>query len=189
MGSPSFGLPGTSNNAPPPIPGNTNPTGTNNGVGFGGNFPSYPMFGAPSTSPTTPSANAGVFNSGDFSSLYNNLSMPYNSTFAPFYNEIGKAYGEGTSQAIFQEMNNMFSPQVAAAFLNAMQPGINQGAASVENSFGAEGSRFGSAAALGLGNYESQANLNEQQTLASMYENAQAQQLQLTEAMLPTLHQ
>lgn len=190
MGTPSFGLPGTSNNAPPPVPGNTNPTGTNNGVGFGGkSYPNYPVFGAPSTSaPVTPSSNAPLFGGTNMAGL--NSGFDLGSNWSNLANELGKAYGKGPGQAIYNILSQgLFNPQEAAAFLNAMQPAAAQGLASVQNSFGAEGSRFGSAAALGIGNYESQVNLNEQQTLASMYMQSQQEQLQLLEGVLPTLHQ
>jgi hypothetical protein len=187
MSSPSFGL--TSNNAPLPAPGATNPTGTNTGLSLsGGNFPSYSSFG--STNGLTPlSSNMGTpmgglasLSSGFGSSTGNN---PYNQQF---YNMLGKVYGQGTGQElgnIFQ--NGLFNPQVAQAMLNAMQPGINQGTQTIQNQFGAEGARFGSEDSLGLSNYLGQANLNEQQTLASMYEQAQTEQLQLLAGVLPSV--
>lgn len=186
-------MPGTSNNAPPPPPGNTNPTGTNKGVGFGGvSYPNYPVFGAPQTgSPVSPSANAPIFGSSGIQNLSSGFgSIPGGSQYTmDLYNQLGKAYGKGTGQLLGNIITQgLFNPQEAAAFLNAMQPSINQGLASTQNSFGAEGSRFGSAAALGIGNYESQVNLNEQQTLASMYMQSQQEQLQLLESVLPTIH-
>ena len=114
---------------------------------------------------------------------------PNNPLWSQLANSLGKAYGPGMGDMLYQMLTTgLFNPQVAASFLNAMQPGVAQGQASVLNSFGDEGSRFGSAAALGLGNYESQVNLNEQSTLAGLYENAQSQQLNLLENVLPTLH-
>jgi hypothetical protein len=192
MGTPSFGLPTSGNNAPLPIPGNTNPTGTNTGVNFNGtSFPSYPVFGSPSTSPVSPSANAPLFGTGGMTGLSSGLSgIGYNVLNQDLYNRLGKAYGKGAGELlgnIFE--NGLFNPQVASAFLNAMQPGVNRGNATIGTEFGAEGSRFGSAAALGFGDYNSQVNLNEQQTLASMYQNAQQEQLQLLQGVLPTLHQ
>jgi hypothetical protein len=201
MSSPSFGLPGTSNNAPPPPRGNTNPTGNVGGVyssnpfsgpAFGsfGNTQGWPqLFSTQPSSPVTPSSNAPLFSgtSGGLASMGSGFDLGTN--WSNLANELGKAYGKGPGQAIYNILSEgLFNPQEAAAFLNAMQPSIHQGEASVLNAFGAEGSRFGSAAALGLGNYESQVNLNEQQTLASMYMQAQQDQLQLLEGVLPTLH-
>ena len=188
MGSPMFGaLPG--NNAPPPIPGTTNPSGSSfGGVGYGGSsFPNYPVFGSPNTGMTTPTSNLPLFGTGGMSGLSSGFDLGNN--WQNFANSLGKAYGKGPGQSIYNILSEgLFNPQVAAAFLNAMQPGINQGQQSILNAFGAEGSRFGSAAGLGLSNFMSQANLNEQQTLASMYMQAQQEQLALLENILPTLH-
>ncbi len=194
MGSPSFGLPTSNNNAPMPIPGNTNPTGTNTGVGFGGaSFPNYPVFGAPQQSPVSPMANVGTFSPSNFQGL--NTGLATSLTSQPgnpgdhLYKELVSSYGKGMGDVLFQQLTSgLFNPQVASSFLNAMQPGIARGESSILNAFGAEGSRFGSAAALGLGDYQSQVNLNEQQTLASLYENAMSQQLSLESGILPTLH-
>jgi hypothetical protein len=192
MGSPSFGVPGTSNNAPLPIPGVTNPTGTNSGVGYGASFPNYPVFGAPSTGIVTPSADNGIFSgTGGLAGLSSGFgSIPGGSQYnSKLYDELGKAYGQGAGQLLGNMLTQgLYNPEVAAAYLNAMQPGIQQGNASVLNAFGDEGSRFGSAAALGEGNYQAQANLNEQQTLAGLFENAQQEQVGLLESVLPTLH-
>jgi hypothetical protein len=190
MASPSFGL--TGNNAPLPPQGNWNPTGTNTGVSMnsGGNQP-YPMFGAPSgTSSVTPSSNAPLWSGtsgglSDLSSGFTGNQVPQN-----LLNELNQTYGSGMGNEINNLLTNgLFNPQIAAAFLNAMGPGNAQGLASVQNSFGAEGSRFGSAAALGIGNYESQVNLNEQSTLAGMYENAQTEQLQLLTNLMGPLQE
>jgi hypothetical protein len=200
MASPSFGLPGggtpgTSNNAPQPIPGNTNPTGTNSGVGFGATFPNYPAFGtAPTGSPVSPSANAPLWSgtTGGLADLSSGFgSIPGGSQYSTqLYDMLGKAYGQGAGQLIGNMlMQGLFNPQDAAAILNAMGPSNAQGLASVQDSFGAEGARFGSSAALGVGNYESQVNLNEQSTLAQMYMQAQSEQLQLLQGVMPTIHQ
>src|SRR5258706_1466158 len=189
MGSPSFGLPTSNNNAPMPVPGNTNPTGTNKGVGFGGvSFPQYPVFGAPPSSPVFPSANTGTFSSGGMNGLSSGI-WPTGHAGDQLYSELSKAYGPGVAGELASILSKgLFNPEVASSFLNAMQPGIARGEASILNAFGTEGSRFGSAAALGLGDYQSQVNLNEQQTLAGMFENAQGQELGVLSGILPTLH-
>lgn len=194
MGTPSFGLPTSGNNAPLPIPGNTNPTGTNAGVGYGGSsFPNYPIFGSPNNGVVSPSANSPVFGTSSMAGLSTGLATSL--TGQPgnpgdhLYKELTSTYGKGMGATLFEQLTSgLFNPQVASAFLNAMQPGIAQGQTSVLDSFGAEGSRFGSAAALGVGNYQSQVNLNENQTLAGLYQNAQTEQLNLETGLLPTLH-
>lgn len=185
MASPTFGMPSAGNNAPPPTFGAmTNPTGGNtNMFGGGGSFPNYPMFGS-----VTPTSSIGAFGSGgSMSGLDSGFQLGNN--WQSFDNSLGKAYGVGTGQMLYSILNGgLFNPQVASSFLNAMQPGIAQGQSNISNAFGAEGSRFGSAEAYGLGQYNSQVNLNEQQTLANMFQNAQQEQLGLLNNILPTLH-
>ena len=82
----------------------------------------------------------------------------------------------------------LFNPQVAAAFLNAQQPGIARGEAGILGAFGDAGALFSSAAALGMGDFESQVQLNQQQTLAQMFQNAQSEELSLLQSLLPTMH-
>lgn len=191
MGSPTFGFPTSGNNAPPPMFGSmTNPTG-GSGVPQG-SFPNFPLFGSGTAS--GPLANSPVFSGTNMAGLSSGVVMPIgnnpnNPLWSQFANSLGKAYGPGAGNLIYQDLTNgLFNPQVASAFLNAMQPGIQRGQSNILQSFGAEGSRFGSAAALGLGDYNSQVNLNEQQTLASMYMQAQQEQLGLLENILPSLH-
>lgn len=188
MASPTFGMPTAGNNAPPPTFGSmTNPTGgSTNMFGGGGSFPNYPLFGSVNNT-TTPLSSVGAFGGNSMSGLTSGFQLGNN--WQPFDNSLGKAYGVGPGQMLYNILNGgLFNPQVASSFLNAMQPGIAQGQSNILNSFGAEGSRFGSAAAYGLGQYNSQVNLNEQQTLAGIYEQAQQEQLGLLSSILPTLH-
>lgn len=196
MGSPSFGtMPG--NNAPMPVFGGTNPTGMNYGSPSGGlnsSFPNYPMFGG-SPSGTggyiTPTANMGIYGSpsSGIQGLSSGNGLPYGGNDFGLMGELDSAYGEGVGHSIDSILTQgLFNPQVAAAYMNAMQPSYNRGVASLETAFGAEGSRFGSAAALGIGDFSSQFSLNEQQTMATMYMQAQQEQLQLLEGILPTMH-
>lgn len=194
----SFGnLPG--NNAPAPVFGGTNPTGmipggynTKNSYGF----PSYNMFGAPSSGGSgyvTPTANLGIYGTGgtgtNIQSLSSGNGLPYGGADFGLMGELDSAYGEGVGHSIDAILTKgLFNPQVAAAYMNAMQPAYNQGIATQEQAFGAEGARFGSAAALGIGNYTSQFDLNEQQTMATMYMQAQQEQLSMLEGILPTMH-
>lgn len=186
MGSPTFGMPTSGNNAPPPTFGSmTNPTGGNtNMFGGGGSFPSYPIFGSATSSPAS---SVGPYSGSNLNSLFNNpLSDYYSNT--SFWNQVGKAYGPGTGQALETEFGQLFNGNTVAAYLNAMQPGISQGQSNILSSFGAEGSRFGSAAAYGLGQYNSGVQLNEGQLISQMYQNAINQEINITESMMPTLH-
>jgi hypothetical protein len=183
MGSAIFGINPSStpgNNAPPPVSPYTNPTGTasNRGtIGITGSV--YPAIG--------PSANAPIFGATGIQSL--NSGLPGASNNQNLINMLNKAYGTGTGELLDSILSGgLFNPQTAEAFLNAMQPAYGQGIASQEQAFGAEGARFGSAAALGIGNFSSQFALNEQQTLASMFLQSQGEELNLLQTILPTIH-
>lgn len=193
----TFGMmPG--NNAPLPPSTSLNTTGTQaSGWGFGGsNFPNYPIFGPSNFGVPSPSANLPLFGTGGSTSsgLNSGIASLFNDPLANYYNDpafwnqVGKTYGKGTGIALQEILGQMFNPSTAEAFINAMQPQVARGQASILNAFGAEGSRFGSAAALGLGDFQSQVNLNESQVLAQMWMQAQQEQLQLIEGMMPALH-
>lgn len=194
MGTAGLPFP-TSNNAPLPIPGGYgNPTGANPGGFFnygaspnlGFNFPAY---GSPS--PVGPSYNVGSFTGTNLAGLNSGLGFAYGQGYGTdLYNRLGKAYGRGAGQLIGNILSGgLYNPQVAAAYLNAQQPGIARGEAGILGAFGDAGARFSSAAALGLGDYESQVQLNQQQMLAQLYQNAQQEELGLLTGVLPTLHQ
>jgi hypothetical protein len=177
----------TSNNAPLPIPGGYgNPTGANTGSPF----PSFSgTTGQPF--PTMPAYNAGTYTGTNLGGLNSGLGFQWGKDYgSDIYNRLGTAYGKGPGQLLGNILSGgLFNPQVAAAFLNAQQPGIARGEANIQNAFGDAGARFSSAAALGMGDYESQVQLNQQQMLASLFENAQGQELSLLSGLLPTLHQ
>lgn len=183
---------GFSNNAMPPIPGGFgNPTGTNTG-GFnvGSKSSALPFPVAPhgsafpaNASPTNPmtgvsSGFAGIGGIAAPGTKDDNLG-----------HELVSAYGPGTGNAILQLLyKGMFNPQVAQSLLDAMGPGIQRGQADILNAFGAGGNRFSSSAALGLGDFNSQVQLNQGQILSNLFLNDQQQQMQLLQGILPTLH-
>jgi hypothetical protein len=183
---------GFSNNAPPPIPGGYgNPTGSNTG-GFNTNsklaFPISPNavaspFPANGGTPTNPMAGlssgfAGIGGVAAPGTKDDNLG-----------HELVSAYGQGTGNAILQLLyKGMFNPQVAQSLLASLQPGIQRGQADILNAFGAGGNRFSSSAALGLGDFNSQVNLNQGQILSNLFLQDQQMQQQLLEQILPTMH-
>ncbi len=189
---------GTSNNAPPPIPGGFgNPTGINIGQGskasgVAGSL-NLPLFGPASAgvSPSNPAYNVPTYNATNIQGLSGgivNSNIPQNQ-LTNLSNFLGKTYGQGVGSLLDQLLQNgTFNPQVAAAFLNAQQPGIARGEGDLLSAFGGAGTRYSSGAQLGLGDYLSQVNLNQQQTLASLYENSQSQEMGLLQNILPTLH-
>lgn len=198
---------GYMNSAPPPIPGGYgNPTGANPGlptVNMAGIPPAYggvPLTSTPTNNLpqglTTPGANPFPANTGgnnptDFSKLSSGnmggLLDPKNEHYARV--AFSQAYGKGIGDMLYNMLSKgLFNPDVANALINAMQPMRARGANDVMNAFGGEGARFSSAAAIGLGDFESQFALNEQSTLAQLFQHDQDLQVQLLENMLPTLH-
>lgn len=189
MASPTFGL--TSNNAPLPPPTSLNMGGNNKGVGFNGANPyapaesgsAFPLFttaaSGPSGNPTT--APTGVM--GGLSSGFGGPNTPYNQNL---YNMLGKEYGQGFGELLGNLLTGgLFNPQVAQELWNSMQPAYQQGLSSTEAAFGAEGSRFGSAAAYGVGSFNSQFDANYQGQLVNMFLSDQQMGLNLLESVLP----
>jgi len=110
---------------------------------------------------------------------------PGGNTNETLYNLTG-SYGSGLGGQLNSILQNgLYNPQVANSLIAAMQPQIERGLVSTESAFGAEGARFGSAAQIGVGDYESQAVLGENQVLANLYQTDQTEQLQLLESILP----
>lgn len=196
--------PGFGNTAPSPIPGGYgNPAGANvTGT------PTAPPGAIPQAYGPTPGAIPTVVGPGGFTA--NTRGIPSTGTTAnPGLNNLNSGfgnmspadqhhllvqlqndYGQGAGQMMFNMLTQgMFNPQVAKALIAAMQPQIERGLASTEAAFGAEGARFSSSAQIGVGDYESQAVLGENQVLANMYLQDQTMQLNLLENILPTIHQ
>lgn len=188
--------PGMLNTAPPPIPGGgTNPAGANVGI---------PNVGMPNLNPTqvlTPQAvqqgsNANLFpaNTGGTSPTnIGNVNLGFKLTdpkaYGNLYREMTRAYGQGIGSMLFQMLTGgMWNSQIAQGLINAMQPARVRGLNDVLGSFGAEGARFSSAAAIGTGDFESQFALNEQQVLSNLALQDQEMQMQLLMGILPTLH-
>lgn len=178
----------TSNNAPLPIPMGYggNYSGLNFGSTTGQPFPTMPAYGGPAYNVGPWSGAPG----GGLAGLNAGIVPGYSGPGKGVYDMLGRAYGKGTGAVLGDLLSGgLYNPQVAAAFLNAQQPGIARGEAGILGAFGNAGARYSSAAALGLGDYESQVQLNQQQTLAQLYQNAQLQELGLLQGLLPTIHQ
>lgn len=197
---------GFANTAPSPIPGGYgNPTGATthaqgavplglpsaSPTGIPQAYGSAPVGALPTVAPSTGGFPAnGV--SGSSNTMAPSLSTLSSGSGANpgMLKQLQNDYGKGVGQQIYDMLSKgMFNPQVAKALIDAMQPQINRGRSAVESAFGAAGARFSSAAAIGVGDYESQAVLGENQILANMYQTAQSEQLNLLENILPTVHQ
>jgi hypothetical protein len=80
--------------------------------------------------------------------------------------------GAGTALAQFLNTGAGFNPQVAQALIAAMQPQFAKGQANLMEQFGASGQAAGSSAALAMGDYMAQENLDVGQLLSGMYEQS-----------------
>lgn len=89
-----------------------------------------------------------------------------------YFHKAGFPSGIGYLLANFLAGGAGFSPEVAKAMLAALQPGIERGQASIVEQFGGMGLRYGSPAAIGLGDFMSQVTLDEGQILSQLYEQA-----------------
>jgi hypothetical protein len=196
------------NTAPNPIPSNFNPAGMNVGVpgsgpGASTGMPVPPIGSIPtSLNPSTQNQLPQSFfpaNTGGAPQVPSGLTNLSSGLFSPtsqggnwyqnLYNELGRAYGKGTGQLLGNMLSKgLFNPEVAQALMNAMEPTISRGYNDVLSAFGAEGARFSSAAAIGAGDYMSQARLGQTAQLANIYQQDQAEQLGILQNVLPTLH-
>lgn len=198
-----------SNNAPQPIPGGySNPSGNNMSQGQGAAMSSGITPGAlPSPNGMTPGAVTGTGGGGGTSFPANgtasttatpglaSLNSGFGSSMSPtqlssFIKGLDATYGVGQGTLIANMLTQgLFNPQVAQALINAMQPNIERGLVSTEGAFAGEGARFSSSAQIGVGDYESQATLGENQVLANLFTQDQQMQLNLLEQTNPAVQQ
>lgn len=87
-----------------------------------------------------------------------------------------KSTGLTSAQAMmlynFMSSGAGFNSDVANALIQALNPQVQRGEADLLESFSSRGLRDGSPAAIGMGDYLSQVNLNEGQIMAGLYEQA-----------------
>ena len=198
-----------SNNAPQPIPGGySNPSGNNMSQGQGTAMSSGITPGAlPSPNGMTPGAVTGTGGGGGTAFPANgttsttatpglaSLNSGFGSSMSPtqlssFIKGLDATYGVGQGTLIANMLTQgLFNPQVAQALINAMQPNIERGLVSTEGAFAGEGARFSSSAQIGVGDYESQATLGENQVLANLFTQDQQMQLNLLEQTNPAVQQ
>lgn len=198
---------GFANTAPSPVPGGYgNPTGAQThaqgAVPLG--LPASSPTGVPQAYGSAPVGSVPTIPGGTPGSFLANGATAPSNTASPslttlssgggvnpgMLKQLQNDYGKGVGQQIYDMLSKgLFNPQVAQALIAAMQPQINRGLSATESAFGAAGARYSSAAAIGVGDYESQAVLGENQILANMYQTAQSEQLSLLENILPTVHQ
>jgi hypothetical protein len=133
----------------------------------------------PLTSPTATTSSATPTTSGATASLGG--SNIYSGLFGGGQNKQGIIKGlektgiPGGIAALLAEFmmsGSGFNPQVAQALIDAMGPSIERGKEGIMEQFSAMGNRFGSPAAVGLGDYMSQVNLNIGEIFSQLYEQS-----------------
>lgn len=72
-----------------------------------------------------------------------------------------------------------YNPQVAQALIAQMQPSIERGTENIMEQFSAMGNRFGSPAAVGLADFQSQVQLGIGEILSNLYEQSVQNYLQV----------
>lgn len=179
----------------------SNPTGTNVNIGTGtsttGSNPLLPSPGSATSAPTSTNPVAAGFpaNTGggyQTTSLTSPTPMPATnaaqaagspiggmSTMSPtdisrLYGSLKKTYGDGAAHALLDFLTSGagFNQSAINNLFASLQPGIERGEESLMTQFSASGNRFGSGAQIGLGDFESQVNLNEGQLETQMYEQS-----------------
>ena len=103
------------------------------------------------------------------------LGMGYNAgttALAKSLQSSGYRGGVGTALADFLQSGAGFNPQVAQAMIAALQPQFAKGQANLMEQFGSQGLAMGSPAALGMGDYMAQENLDVGTLLSGMYEQS-----------------
>jgi len=94
--------------------------------------------------------------------------------YTRLFNDLKKTYGDGTAHMILDFLSSGagYNQSAINNLLASLQPGIQRGEADIMEQFSAMGNRFGSPAAVGLGDFLSQVNLNEGQLVTQMYEQS-----------------
>ena len=147
---------------PVPSTGQTVPTITNSA--------SMPANGTPMGT-TAPGTLGGTPLVGQGGLLSPGTGTPNSSLMQGFKNA-GVPAAIAAELAKFIQGGAGFNPQVAQALIAAMQPQVERGTENIMEQFSAMGNRFGSPAAVGLGDFESQVNLNMGQIFSQLYEQS-----------------
>ena len=84
-----------------------------------------------------------------------------------------------SSLAAFLKGGAGYNPQVLQSIFASLQPQVARGEADIMEHFGAEGMGMSSPAAIGMGDYLSQVNLNEGQIASQLYEQSVQNYLQV----------
>jgi len=171
--------------AVPPSPLSSAVTGT---PSFGGNV--NPMLPFPANGqtmpPVTSSGSSAIVDAGVGGSLgpgapgaTGKAGYPTGTIAGASFADIGKGLSEagykgGTANllAAFLTSGAGYNPAVANALIAQLGPSIERGEENIVEQFSAMGNRFGTPAAVGLGDYGASVNLNIGEILSSLYEQS-----------------
>lgn len=162
----SVAVPTTPTSTTPSIGGTANPFLTPTSTG---------QSATPMTAPTAPAtfSPSGATGGLGGSNTYNLLGGGQNKAgIIKGLEKTGVPGGIAALLAEFLMSGAGFNPQVANALINALQPQFQRGEESLVEQFSATGNRFSSDAAIGLGDYAAQTNLEVGQIFAQMYEQS-----------------
>lgn len=148
-------VPTTGGSPTPAIGGATNPLN-----------PAFPAGGAMPTSTNPTQALMGTNVAGLMGA---NTKGKWNPRFLK---DAGFTSGAADLLTAFLKNGAGFNPEVANALIASMQPQVERGTASILEQFGSMGLRGGTPAAVGLGDFLGQVNLNEGQIFAQLYEQS-----------------
>jgi hypothetical protein len=155
-----------SNSTAPAVGGQTNP------------FLPAPVSGAQTpglmntTSNASPTAPGDLGGLNPFNTLGGSTSWVKQNDFIKAMRKSGFSAGDAGLLYSFLQSGAGFNPQVAQALINANKPGIERGQANILEQFSSQGLRGGSPAAVAMGDFMSQVDLNEQQIFAQLYEQS-----------------
>jgi hypothetical protein len=165
-------------------------TGTNAGSNNGITVTPYSSTGA--TSPTgVPGAGSFPANTTggvpmDMSALFGASGFAHDKDLP---NKLNKLFGGGMGATILQMLQTGgFNPAVAQAFINAMIPQEQRGMQNIANEFSNSGLRNSSAAAVGMGDFESQFNTQIMSMLGQMENQATDRQFSLLSQIMNPAH-
>lgn len=140
-----------------PMPSQQQWPGVSSPYSFAANGTSAPMGGAPTGLNPWTSLGLDKTNSNNLFRAFKDAGVPS---------------GLAEAMAGFMGSGAGFNPQVLNAIFASLQPQISRGQSDIMEQFGSQGLGMSSPAAIGMGDFMSQVNLNEGQIASQLYEQS-----------------
>lgn len=159
---------------------NVNPSPSSSGAGpmdvvpGSSTTPAFPANGPGPTNLLTPPAGPQTNVGTAAQSPIGGINLASSKDLSRLFDSLKKTYGDGAAHLLlnFLTTGAGFNQDAINNLFASLQPQIERGTENLMSQFSASGNRFGSSAAIGLGDYLSQVNLNEGQLETQMYEQA-----------------